>query len=181
MTNREDEILITNGGQPSNHGNSIQDTSSDFVVLNENTTNQNNISQISDVGGAQLRSDWSENPSSASSGFSDDDSLAGTEGDPKTIEQIVDMVRERGRQGLIQEYQDIRGRAPEGTFLHARNKNNLAKNRYTDVLCYDHSRVILSQTDDDPTSDYINANFVDGYKQKNAYISTQGEFFLNLF
>lgn len=28
--------------------------------------------------------------------------------------------------------------------------------------------------EDDPTGDYINANFVDGYKQKNAYISTQG-------
>lgn len=42
------------------------------------------------------------------------------------------------------------------------------------MLCYDHSRVVLSQEDEDPTSDYINANFVDGYKQKNAYISTQG-------
>jgi tyrosine-protein phosphatase non-receptor type 9 len=43
------------------------------------------------------------------------------------------------------------------------------------VLCYDHSRVILSVEDgDDPCSDYINANYVDGYKQKNAFISTQG-------
>ncbi|XP_055550630.1 tyrosine-protein phosphatase non-receptor type 9 isoform X1 [Wyeomyia smithii] len=118
---------------------------------------------------------WSENPpSSASSGFSDDDSLAGAEGDPKTIEQIVQMVRERGKQGLIREYAEIKARAPEGTFTHAKLRNNLAKNRYTDVLCYDHSRVVLSQEDDDPTSDYINANFVDGYKQKNAYISTQG-------
>lgn len=59
-------------------------------------------------------------------------------------------------------------------FLFYRNPNNLTKNRYTDVLCYDHSRVILSLIDDDLNSDYINANFVDGYKQKNAYISTQG-------
>ncbi|XP_055634706.1 tyrosine-protein phosphatase non-receptor type 9 isoform X2 [Toxorhynchites rutilus septentrionalis] len=118
---------------------------------------------------------WNENPpSSASSGFSDDDSLAGAEGDPKTIEQIVQMVRELGKQGLIREYTDIKARAPEGTFTHAKLRNNLPKNRYTDVLCYDHSRVVLSQEDDDPTSDYINANFVDGYKQKNAYISTQG-------
>lgn len=60
-------------------------------------------------------------------------------------------------------------------FYLNRIRINLAKNRYTDVLCYDHSRVILSQIDDDVTSDYINANFVDGYKQKNAYISTQGK------
>ncbi|KFB43636.1 AGAP001109-PA-like protein [Anopheles sinensis] len=118
---------------------------------------------------------WTENPpSSASSGFSDDDSLAGAEGDPKTIEQIVQMVRERGKLGLTQEYAEIKARAPDGTFSNAKLRDNLAKNRYTDVLCYDHSRVVLSQEDDDRSTDYINANFVDGYKQKNAYISTQG-------
>ncbi|XP_059224226.1 tyrosine-protein phosphatase non-receptor type 9 isoform X5 [Stomoxys calcitrans] len=118
---------------------------------------------------------WTENPpSSASSGFSDDDSLAGQEGDPKTIEQIVQMVKTRGRQGLVKEYAEIRSRAPDGTFLHARMRNNVTKNRYTDVLCYDHSRVVLSRVGGDEVSDYINANFVDGYKQKNAYISTQG-------
>ncbi|KAH8238607.1 hypothetical protein KR032_011413 [Drosophila birchii] len=118
---------------------------------------------------------WSENPpSSASSGFSDDDSLAGQEGDPKPIELIVQMVKQRGRTGLIKEYADIRNRAPEGTFLYARMRPNQTKNRYTDVLCYDHSRVVLAHEDGDEPSDYINANFVDGYKQKNAYISTQG-------
>lgn len=53
-------------------------------------------------------------------------------------------------------------------------RTNLTKNRYTDVLCYDHSRVVLAYEDGIELSDYINANFVDGYKQKNAYISTQG-------
>lgn len=48
-------------------------------------------------------------------------------------------------------------------------------------MCYDHSRVLLSQIDGDPCSDYINANFVDGYKQKNAFISTQGEYYLTKF
>jgi len=50
----------------------------------------------------------------------------------------------------------------------------MTKNRYTDVLCLDESRVVLQCIDDDPSSDYINANYVDGYRQKNAYISTQG-------
>lgn len=92
----------------------------------------------------------------------------------------MEMVKELGRKGLFKEYSDIRSRPLDGTFNHARLRNNLTKNRYTDVLCYDHSRVVLSPDDeDDPTSDYINANFVDGYKQKNAYISTQGK--LNYF
>lgn len=69
----------------------------------------------------------------------------------------------------------FRSRPPDGTFNIAKSKNNLPKNRYTDVLCYDHSRVILSELDNDKDSDYIHANFVDGYKQKNAFINTQGK------
>lgn len=126
---------------------------------------------------------WSENPPSSaspSSGFSDDDSLTGANdvGDAKTIEQIVEMVKQMGKKGLIKEYAEIRSRQPDGTFENAKMRSNLTKNRYTDVLCYDHSRVVLSLENidkDDPTSDYINANYVDGYKQKNAYISTQGK------
>lgn len=160
-----------------------------------NLKNNNNLSSITN------NESWTENPpSSASSGFSDDDSLAGSGngGDYKTIDQIVEMVRERGRTGLMVEYAEIKMRAPEGTFTHARLLPNMSKNRYTDVLCYDHSRVVLSgassfssgldpdcdeedskEADGAPaamhaTTDYINANFVDGYKQKNAYISTQG-------
>jgi tyrosine-protein phosphatase non-receptor type 9 len=125
---------------------------------------------------------WSENPPSSaspSSGFSDDDSLTGANdvGDTKTIEQIVEMVKQMGKKGLVKEYAEIRSRQPDGTFDNAKLRSNLTKNRYTDVLCFDHSRVVLAQNEnneDDPTSDYINANFVDGYKQKNAYISTQG-------
>ena len=49
--------------------------------------------------------------------------------------------------------------------------HNHDKNRYTDVLCLDDSRVVL---EDQEGEDYINANYVDGYKHKNAFISTQG-------
>lgn len=112
-------------------------------------------------------------PSSASSGFSDDDSLHG-DGAALTMPQLVEYVRDRGRTGLMQEYAEIRSRLPDGTFNSARIRSNIPKNRYTDILCYDHSRVILSKIDGDADSDYINANFVDGYKQKNAFISTQG-------
>ncbi|KAK6631359.1 hypothetical protein RUM44_005885 [Polyplax serrata] len=114
-------------------------------------------------------------PSSASSGFSDDDSLHCDVNSPAfSIEQFVDHVRLKGRKGLMTEYMEIRQRPPDGSFNIARLRPNLGKNRYADVLCYDHSRVLLSQQDNDPNSDYINANYVDGYKQKNAFISTQG-------
>ncbi|KAK9879317.1 hypothetical protein WA026_004170 [Henosepilachna vigintioctopunctata] len=134
---------------------------------------------LNETDSAQNVSDsWAEEaglnpPSSASSGFSDDDSLHG-EGAALTVTQLVAHVRDKGRQGLAEEYAEIRARPPDGTFNVAKLKNNLPKNRYTDVLCYDESRVILSEIGDEQDTDYIHANFVDGYKQKNAFISTQG-------
>ncbi|XP_046489055.1 tyrosine-protein phosphatase non-receptor type 9 isoform X2 [Neodiprion pinetum] len=114
-------------------------------------------------------------PSSASSGFSDDDSLHGDLAlQAVSMEQLIEAVHTRGKVGLVSEYMEIRQRPPDGSFNHAKLRANQPKNRYTDVLCYDHSRVSLSEVENDPSSDYINANFVDGYKQKNAFISTQG-------
>ncbi|KAM8909546.1 receptor-type tyrosine-protein phosphatase O isoform 3-T3 [Spinachia spinachia] len=51
---------------------------------------------------------------------------------------------------------------------------NRPKNRYTNILPYDFSRVKLMSMHNDEGSDYINANYIPGYKNTNEYIATQG-------
>ncbi|KAB0406760.1 hypothetical protein E2I00_018142, partial [Balaenoptera physalus] len=62
----------------------------------------------------------------------------------------------------------------QGTFELANKEENREKNRYPNILPNDHSRVILSQVDGTPCSDYINASYIDGYKEKNKFIAAQG-------
>ncbi|MEQ2212282.1 hypothetical protein XENOCAPTIV_028629, partial [Xenoophorus captivus] len=57
---------------------------------------------------------------------------------------------------------------------HSNLEINKPKNRYANVIAYDHSRVILTLVDGVPGSNYINANYIDGYRKQNAYIATQG-------
>ncbi|KAM9255314.1 tyrosine-protein phosphatase non-receptor type 22 [Cariama cristata] len=51
---------------------------------------------------------------------------------------------------------------------------NIKKNRYKDILPFDHSRVELSLITSDADSHYINANFIKGVYGPRAYIATQG-------
>ncbi|XP_057697022.1 protein tyrosine phosphatase receptor type Fa isoform X3 [Corythoichthys intestinalis] len=72
-----------------------------------------------------------------------------------------------------QEYESI-DPGQQFTWEHSNMEINKPKNRYANVIAYDHTRVLLTPVDGIPGSDYINANYVDGYRKQNAYIATQG-------
>ncbi|KAF0289751.1 Tyrosine-protein phosphatase 10D [Amphibalanus amphitrite] len=73
-----------------------------------------------------------------------------------------------------EEYEDLKqvGRDQPCTFADL--PCNRPKNRFTNILPYDHSRVKLQPTDDEEGSDYINANYVPGYTSPREFIVTQG-------
>ncbi|XP_018100981.2 tyrosine-protein phosphatase non-receptor type 22 isoform X1 [Xenopus laevis] len=56
----------------------------------------------------------------------------------------------------------------------AEKPENLKKNRYKDILPFDHSRVELSLITSDEDTDFINANFIKGVYYPRAYVATQG-------
>ncbi|KAK6303352.1 hypothetical protein J4Q44_G00258060 [Coregonus suidteri] len=56
----------------------------------------------------------------------------------------------------------------------ADKQENVKKNRYKDIVPFDHSRVKLSLTTSKNDNDYINASFIKGVSGAMAYIATQG-------
>lgn len=53
-------------------------------------------------------------------------------------------------------------------------EENVKKNRYKDILPFDHSRVKLGLKTTNQDTDYVNANFIKGMDGPETYIATQG-------
>lgn len=91
-----------------------------------------------------------------------------------SISELADHIEVmKMNNNLKEEYESIEP-GQQLTWEHSYMDYNRSKNRYGNVVAYDHSRVILNQIDAIPGSDYINANYCDGYNKPNHYIATQG-------
>ncbi|XP_074153264.1 receptor-type tyrosine-protein phosphatase epsilon isoform X2 [Sminthopsis crassicaudata] len=96
---------------------------------------------------------------------------------PIPVEHLEDEIRLRSADDckrFREEFNSLPSGHTQGTFEMANKEENREKNRYPNILPNDHSRVILSQVDGIPCSDYINASYIDGYKEKNKFIAAQG-------
>ncbi|KAM9620820.1 receptor-type tyrosine-protein phosphatase C isoform 6-T9 [Morphnus guianensis] len=97
--------------------------------------------------------------------------------EPIPSEQLLDTykrkIADEGRL-FLDEFQSIPRVFTKFSIKEAKKTHNQNKNRYIDILPYDHNRVELSEIPGDPGSDYINASYIDGFKEPRKYIAAQG-------
>ncbi|XP_041372414.1 uncharacterized protein LOC121385427 [Gigantopelta aegis] len=78
-------------------------------------------------------------------------------------------------EGDFQEEYELLPSGLEASHNVGKKPCNKIKNRFVAIFPYDHSRVHLEKSSEEGSSDYINANYIGGYKKKKAYIATQGK------
>ncbi|XP_060797764.1 receptor-type tyrosine-protein phosphatase C isoform X4 [Neoarius graeffei] len=94
--------------------------------------------------------------------------------EPMSAEALLEAYKEkRADEGrlFMDEFQSVPRIYSNYTIREAKKTENQSKNRYVDILPYDYNRVPLSHGG---TGDYINASFIEGYKETNKYIAAQG-------
>ncbi|CAG9855543.1 unnamed protein product [Phyllotreta striolata] len=89
----------------------------------------------------------------------------------------VEELHADGNIGFSKEYESIQTETcneVEAPAEESQNPENKPKNRYLNIIAYDHSRVQLLPMKGLKGTTYINANYIDGFQVNRAYIGTQG-------
>ncbi|XP_048239824.1 tyrosine-protein phosphatase 10D-like [Haliotis rufescens] len=91
------------------------------------------------------------------------------------VERVDDMHKDSNMQ-FSDEFEDIGTISPKHACAASETGGNKLRNRYVNILPFDHTRVKLRSLadDDEDDSDYINANYIPGYNSPREYIATQG-------
>ncbi|XP_038650763.1 receptor-type tyrosine-protein phosphatase C isoform X4 [Scyliorhinus canicula] len=97
--------------------------------------------------------------------------------EPILAEHLIDEYRRKHADEsrlFLAEFQSIPRVFSKFNSKEARRGCNSIKNRYIDILPYDHNRVQLTPVPGAHGSDYINASFIDGFNESRKYIAAQG-------
>uniref|UniRef100_A0AC35U5L6 Protein-tyrosine-phosphatase n=1 Tax=Rhabditophanes sp. KR3021 TaxID=114890 RepID=A0AC35U5L6_9BILA len=96
---------------------------------------------------------------------------------PVRIQDFAEHVRLMSADSdfrFSEEYEDLKMIGINLPAIASELPVNRAKNRFTNILPYDHSRVKLVSSDDDEGSDYVNANYIPGFNSRREFIAAQG-------
>ncbi|XP_021374450.1 receptor-type tyrosine-protein phosphatase O-like isoform X1 [Mizuhopecten yessoensis] len=89
-------------------------------------------------------------------------------------QHVADLQKD-SKLKFAKEYEDLKELSPKHPCNSANEDGNKMKNRYVNILPFDHSRVKLNPSDpEDPSTDFINANYIPGYNSQREYIASQG-------
>ncbi|XP_034028980.1 LOW QUALITY PROTEIN: tyrosine-protein phosphatase non-receptor type 12-like [Thalassophryne amazonica] len=96
------------------------------------------------------------------------------------LEKQLEALDEDERSSITEEFTRLKNQSTQyrndKTYptKSAQKPDNFKKNRYKDIVPFDHSRVKLTFTTSKNDTDYINASFIKGVSGSRAYIATQG-------
>uniref|UniRef100_A0A4W3JU63 Receptor-type tyrosine-protein phosphatase epsilon n=1 Tax=Callorhinchus milii TaxID=7868 RepID=A0A4W3JU63_CALMI len=102
-----------------------------------------------------------------------------TELDVSSLEKHIQKLHSRSDNsditGLEEEFNKLTTVRIRKDHMRTGNKPiNLKKARVLQIIPYDFNRVVLPRKRGQEYSDYVNASYIDGYRQKHYFIATQG-------
>ncbi|EYC36968.1 hypothetical protein Y032_0839g2615, partial [Ancylostoma ceylanicum] len=104
--------------------------------------------------------------------FKENGSGDGADRSLKVLAEFVERITEKGVDGIVKEYRRL-DNFYDTTATYEAFRANMVKNRYSDVVCTDSTRVKLKLGEKE-YGDYIHANFVNSPLLTTKFICTQG-------
>ncbi|KAK0046254.1 receptor-type tyrosine-protein phosphatase T, partial [Biomphalaria pfeifferi] len=90
-----------------------------------------------------------------------------------SVKDLQTFVQSKPREYFARQFKLI-PTAQNVTWDVGLSEENRSKNRYKDIVTYDHSRVVLIRNDEENEEDYINASYIKGFYADNRFIASQG-------
>lgn len=92
----------------------------------------------------------------------------------RDLRNYIKRLEDDTQRGLEEEFEEVRQQSYQHPTTAAVQDRNRAKNRFRNILPFDHSRVVLPLLPGEPYSDYINANYIKDARGRQRFVACQG-------